>query len=87
MTRWAIAAGQQLRHRCWQDEYVVYNDLSGDTHLLSSIAWEVLSVLKGQSSDSAGLAGALGLDGDPDTGAELQDLLSSLHQLGLLDTQ
>ena len=42
---WQISADRRLHWRCWQDEAVVYNDTSGDTHLLDPLSAEVLSLL------------------------------------------
>lgn len=84
MSAWGIAAGQRLRHRCWQDEVVIYNDLSGDTHLLSGAAWTLLEQLQaaGMPLDPRALAVRLGLDADDQ--ADLDTLLASLHQLALV---
>ena len=82
MRRWGIAPGQSLRHRGWQDEHVVYNDLSGDTHLLSSAAWELLAALQQQPLATLELAEQLGLD--LADSADLTTTLDSLRQLGLL---
>ena len=40
--RWRLVPGQLLRARQWDDEFVVYNDLSGDTHLLDAAAMDIL---------------------------------------------
>ena len=42
---WQISAVRQLHWRYWQDEAVVYNDTSGDTHLLDALSAEVLFLL------------------------------------------
>jgi PqqD family protein of HPr-rel-A system len=44
--RWKIADQLRLRWRSWQDEYIVYNCNSGDTHLLNPIAAEALKNLQ-----------------------------------------
>jgi PqqD family protein of HPr-rel-A system len=84
--RWGIAPGQLLRHRGWDEVVVVYNDLSGDTHLLSAAAWTLLSALQDgpdAQSDSAALAERLELD--PDDLPQLDAMLASLSQLGLVE--
>lgn len=83
MPHWRIAAGQQLRRRGWEDEIVVYNDLSGDTHLLSAPAWLLLAALQSACANAAALAERLELD--PDDLPDLERMLSSLHQLGLVE--
>jgi PqqD family protein of HPr-rel-A system len=81
--RWRIAAGQRLRHRAWQDEYVVYNDLSGDTHLLSQPAWELLAALRDGPMAARELAARLALSSEELD--ELGQLLATLRELGLVD--
>lgn len=71
---WRLVPGQALRYRGWDADCVLYNDLSGDTHLLSSVAMALLLALR---------------DGDvtPDELAtpELADLLASLRRLDLIE--
>jgi hypothetical protein len=54
--RWRLADG--LIWRCWEDELVVYDDRSGDTHRLTQRSAAVFLAL--QSQASAG--GSDGLD-------------------------
>lgn len=70
---WQIAPGQSLRHRHWDDQYVLYNDLSGATHLLDAPAMELLLALR----DGALAPGELD---DP----ELAPMLAELAGLHLL---
>jgi PqqD family protein of HPr-rel-A system len=88
---WQVISGQCLRYRCWDDEAVLYNDLSGATHLLGLAALCLLDVLRTGPADEAALAAALaaefdvdGLDADGlDAGASATDLRSEVA--GLLD--
>lgn len=43
---WRLAPGQLLLHRCWGGECVLYNDLTGDTHLVDEFALELLELLR-----------------------------------------
>lgn len=43
---WRVAPGQQLAAWGWDDEFVVYNDLSGDTHVLGGDSVAILQQLK-----------------------------------------
>ena len=43
---WRLVPGQALLHRGWDDAFVLYNDLSGDTHLLSGDAMALLVGLR-----------------------------------------
>ena len=62
MLKWRIAPGQNLRHRVWGEECVLYNDLSGDTHLLGLAALDSLTLLRDRPHGTAGLSVALGLE-------------------------
>lgn len=83
---WRLMPGQQLRHRSWDgEEFVLYNDLSGDTHLLDAAAVEVLSALQGGAAGTAALAATLQLDQNPASTAMLDVLLDDLRALSLVD--
>jgi PqqD family protein of HPr-rel-A system len=58
---WRLTPGQQLLHRCWEGECVLYNDLTGDTHLLGEFALALLELLRAAPLPAAGLALELGL--------------------------
>ena len=70
---WRLAPGQSLLHRCWDGECVIYNDLSGDTHLLDEFTFELLRLLQAMPQTAPVLAAALGLDA---AGAGLPDGLA-----------
>jgi len=55
-TQWSVISDQALHFRSWCDEFVVYNSLSGDTHLLGATAAHVLLRLQQSPSDVAMLA-------------------------------
>jgi PqqD family protein of HPr-rel-A system len=91
---WKVATGQSLGHYGWNEEFVVYNSLSGDTHLLESFVMDVLLLLRDAGPMStAALYEAMGPldDADPGTGdcqpdfAELTVVLEQLQSLALLD--
>ena len=73
---WRVTRGQALRRRAWQGEYVLYNDISGDTHLLGAGAIDLLLALQqGPLAESAlGAARDAGEDGMPSLLAQLQAL-------------
>lgn len=86
---WRLTPGQRLVHRCHGGECVLFNDLSGATHLLDEFTLGLLQAL-GQTPQSAGdLAGADSLTpADPDTLAALgalDELLASLAALNLIE--
>jgi len=71
--KWQITPGQSLRHRHWGQDYVLYNDLSGATHLLDEPAMSLLLALREDAVDAAELD-------DP----ELAGVLAGLAGLHLL---
>lgn len=85
---WRLIEGQSLRYRVWDDEAVLYNDLSGATHLLGPAALCVLEALRHGPASMAALASRL-LDefeiDDAAIGAELAALLDELSRLGLVE--
>lgn len=57
--QWQIIRGSDLKTRCWNDEFVVYNPLSGDTHILNQRAADTLFALQSSASDVLSLAQSL----------------------------
>lgn len=82
---WRIAPGQTLRWREWHSEYVLYNDLSGDTHLLDASAIELLHTLQDGPADAAALAAVLAGDDGLSDPAAMAALLAHLQALALID--
>ena len=81
---WRLAPGQRLQYRCWDGECVLYNDLSGDTHLLDEFALALLEQLKAEPQAAAQLATAFELDAH-DQDAALQTVLDDLAALFLIE--
>lgn len=79
---WRLTPGLALAHRGWDEEFVVYDNLSGDTHLLGAAAVAALTVLQHGGADLAKLAAALDLE--PDELPELRALLDELAALQLI---
>jgi PqqD family protein of HPr-rel-A system len=67
---WSLRPGQTLQHRHWDGEYVLYNDLSGDTHLLGDAAIVLLQALRSSPATCSALATILGNEFEADDGAE-----------------
>lgn len=86
---WRLRPGQTLQYRQWDEEYVLYNDLSGDTHLLGDAAIDLLLALSAGPASRQALKARLeaGFDLDGlDADAETADLLLHLQRLHLVDT-
>ncbi len=86
---WHITPGQALRFRQFDDEFVLFNDLSGDTHLLGDSAMHLLSVLQhgpaARAALLASLAQALECALDPALEHEGDALLASLASYYLIE--
>jgi PqqD family protein of HPr-rel-A system len=86
---WRVVPGQSLAFREWDGEAVLYNDLSGSTHLLDAGAIDVLqALLRHGPADAASLAAALAgqFDADPDTlTATIGHMLAGLAGLDLVE--
>ena len=85
---WQLNPGQQFRHRQYGDEFVLFNDQSGSTHLLADSAIHVLSMLQqGPLPDAAlraGLAAALGCPRESAFEAQAEAVLAQLAALLLI---
>ncbi len=85
---WRVIPGQSLRHRLWDEDAVLYNDLSGATHLIGPAAVCVLDVLRSGPADDATLAAVLLEEFEIDAAmlaSELHSLLDSLACLELIE--
>ena len=87
--KWRAIGDRALYFHSWGDEFVVYNSLSGDTHLVGSAAAEILLKLQQAPSDAATLAGSLSPMWEVDLGAVLEHqiahLLTELNVLALIE--
>lgn len=88
---WSLRPGQTLQHRHWDGEYVLYNDLSGDTHLLGDAAIVLLFALRAGAATRQALAATLQTQFDADADeaidfeAEADALLHDMQRLFLVD--
>ncbi|MCD2519370.1 HPr-rel-A system PqqD family peptide chaperone [Massilia sp. G4R7] len=84
---WQVIPGQSLAARQWDDELVVFNSLSGATHLLGLGATLLLGVLQEGPADESTLAAALHAEFALDAaeiGAQLPHMLARLAKLELI---
>jgi PqqD family protein of HPr-rel-A system len=73
---------------CWSDEFVVFNNLSGDTHLLSAFAGQILLKLQQESLDVSSLIELFATTPqiDPErTELQIENILADLDSLGLIE--
>jgi len=84
---WQLTPGQSLVARQWDEDLVLYNSLSGATHLLGLGAAVLLGVLQASPASEATLGATLraefSLD-DDEVAAELPALLARLARLELI---
>jgi PqqD family protein of HPr-rel-A system len=86
---WQLAVKGPLALRCWDGDYVVYNSLSGDTHILDIVTGEVLrqfAIGPATSIDLCRLVAAF-LE-IPDTGSvaeQVAQIVRALDDLGLIE--
>lgn len=75
--------------RAWGDEFVVFNRLSGSTHLLTAKAAKVLFLLEQRPGSALDLSNQLAADAGIETDSELlghvESLLAELDELGLVE--
>jgi len=84
---WRLAPGQRLVHRCHDGECVLFNDLSGATHLVDDATLGLLQALGEAPQSASALAADAGDPAapDPDTLAALDELLAGLAALYLIE--
>ncbi len=84
-----ISSDQALYFHSWYNEYVVYNSLSGDTHLLNLTAGQVLLKLQQSPTDAITLAKLVAPTDQSKSQAELElqieHLLAELNTLNLIE--
>jgi PqqD family protein of HPr-rel-A system len=86
---WRLIPGQTLRFRAWGDEFVLYNDLSGDTHLLGASAVHILQSIQHTTADEdvliASLCESMQMDRDEEVALHVTQLLADLKSLSLIE--
>lgn len=86
---WQLRAGQQLRMVAGNDEAVIYNDSSGETHLISAIALSMLQHLKKAPANFAAISACLAseweFESDEELGQVVHGLLAELDALSLIE--
>jgi len=78
---WSLAPGQQLASWGWDDEFVVYNNLSGDTHLLDADSMALLAHLQHTPSSIDTLVDTFADGVEPEDAVALPDTMATLLAL------
>ena len=86
---WRIGPETDLRWKLLGNQYVVYNCGSGDTHVLDPIAALLIQQIQERCFESDALADRVGallnLEATEDLYCKLQETLSQLDRLGLIE--
>jgi len=90
-TRWRITVAEPFPLRCWEGDYVVYNSLSGDTHLLDIVSGHVLTrILESPARASelrSRVAAFLEVPNDAAVDVQVKEILDALDDLGLIEPE
>jgi PqqD family protein of HPr-rel-A system len=86
---WKLSASHSLSMFEGEDEAVVYNERSGETHLVGAIAASLLQHLRLAPDDVSGMCRSLACHWEFDSDTELQNLVitlaDELHALSLIE--
>jgi len=88
--RWRLNPLCQLHWRCWDDEYILFNASSGQTHFLSVLGALTLQLVADRALDREQLLTAFSdrLDDftvDAETQEYVANMLADLDNLGLIE--
>ncbi len=88
-TAWHVPLDEALALRYWSGEYVVYNPLTGNTHLLDIVAGELLKRIAAGTATTDELCGHvaefLDVPRDARTMENVVAILAALDHLGLIE--
>ena len=88
-TAWRVPITGTLPLKYWNGDYVVYNPLTGSTHVLDIVAGEVLKVIMAAPATSRELcrhvAEFLEISNDLRTADNVDAVLAALDELGLIE--
>ena len=87
--KWQVVAENKLLFRSWDDESVVYNGATGDTHLLGMIAAQVILKLQQTPADAVSLAEwvapLMQTQSDDEFVIFIEEILADFDSLGIIE--
>lgn len=87
--QFALKLASPLALRCWDEECVLFDPASGDTHLLSRSGAEILLQLQQGPASVEALAGMLGVEAASEDAADihlqLESVLDDFKHLALVE--
>ena len=91
MTQRDIINCAKIRFIQWDDDYVIYDQLSGDTHLLDGVSGELICALSEQAMSRAEILEKLTELFEDASEIEMEnylvDFIAKFQKLGLLDIE
>lgn len=89
-TLWRLRAQACLHWRNWDDQWVVFNEASGQTHLLDAVTTAILSVIEKSPSDVPNLTSVAmqesGLHDESSWSTTVSAVLERLTGVGLIES-
>ena len=86
---WRMWSGGEIALRYWDGDYVVYNSLTGSTHVLDIVTGEVLKAIRAGSGQASELcrrvADFLEVPNDAGVAENVRKILAQLDELGLIE--
>jgi len=87
--KWQLADENAFLFRSWDDEFVVYNGATGDTHLLGLVAAQVMVKLQQTPTDAVSLAEwvapLLQTEADDEFMFVIEQILIDFDSLGIIE--
>jgi PqqD family protein of HPr-rel-A system len=87
--KWQVVADNELLFRSWNNEFVVYNGATGDTHLLGLVAAQVMLKLQQMPADSVNLAEWIAplqqIEPDDEFVIFIEQILMDFDKLGIIE--
>lgn len=90
VTGWCVSSAREFVVRKWDDELVVYDCATGDTHLLDAIASQLFACLQRTPSTNETLIQLISscfvVDSTDEVAFEVVRILDNLKDLGLIES-
>ncbi|GAO36995.1 hypothetical protein SCT_2410 [Sulfuricella sp. T08] len=87
--KWQVADENEFLLRSWDDEFVVYNGATGDTHLLGLVAAQVMLKLQQTPTDAVSLAEWVAplqqIEPDDEFVLFIEQILTNFDSLGIIE--
>ena len=86
---WRIPADQEILWRHWEGDYVIFNSLSGETHILDIVSGKVLKRIMNGPSTTEDIRSEIGdfleVRNDSELARAVDKILNGLEDTGLVE--